>query len=73
MLNIGDPLVINIYDNGFEMMLQSDVITFFTLYRKKSARTKITVRGPLKCCGNENAKKKIAEIGNQADSNAETQ
>ena len=55
------------------MMLQSDLITFFTLYGKKSARTKITVRGPLKCCGNGNAKIKIAEIGNQADSNAETQ
>ena len=42
-------------------MIEYDVTTFFTLYGEKSVQTKMPMRGPLKNCGNGNAKKNIEE------------
>ena len=44
----------------------------FRLYCKKLVQTKMSMRGPLKTCGNRNVKIKIAEIGNHVNNIMET-
>ena len=48
------------------MRIESNLITFFTLYGEKLVETKMAIRGPLKNCRNE----KNEEFGKHADNTA---
>ena len=55
-----------IYGTGLDMRIESNLITFFTLYGEKLVETKMAMRGPLKNCRNE----KNEEFGKHADNTA---